>query len=160
MQDFKYKEIEDGGVCVTGYFGDEVHVVVPDTMNQRPVTVIFDDLFRNHPEIESVTFPKTVTDIGSFVFDGCSNLKKVELPESLRYIWQCAFVRCGLEEIVIPSKITSIPPETFKDCKNLKKVVLPAGLESIRARAFKGCDQLKDVKYGPDVEVSESAFEK
>lgn len=160
MQTFTYKGIEGESMCITGYHGDEAEVVVPETLEDHPVTVIYDDVFKGHTEITSVVFPETVTDIGSFVFDGCSNLKKVVLPKGLQYLWQCAFVRCGIEEIVIPDQITSIPPETFKDCKNLKKVVLPAGLKTIRSRAFKGCDQLTEVKYGPNVEVSENAFEK
>lgn len=158
MQDFFYRILEDGTYCVTEYRGDEADVVIPDTYGGKPVTVLFDRLFRGHSEITSVRIPDTVTDIGSFVFDGCSSLKHIDLPPALSNMWDAAFARSSVEEIVLPDGITSIVPFTFKDCKELKRFVCNPGLKKIYAWAFHGCSNLKDFQCGPDTEVSEDAF--
>ena len=158
MQQFFYRFLEDGTYCVTEYQGDEADVIIPDTYCSKPVTVLFDRLFKGHTEITSVKIPDTITDIGSFVFDGCTSLKHIELPPSLINMWDSAFARSSIEEIVLPDKITSIVPFTFKDCKELKRVVCNPGLKKIHAWAFHGCSNLKDFQCSEDTVVSEDAF--
>ena len=87
MQEFLFKMAEDETFSIIGYTGDEAEVVVPETYWGKPVTILFDALFSGHPEITSVQIPASVTDIGEFVFDGCSGLRHVELPEKLEHIW-------------------------------------------------------------------------
>ena len=77
MQEFSYRMIEDSTYCVTGYRGDEKHVVIPDTY---PVTVLSDKLFQGHEEIETIQIPDAVTDLGEFLFDGCTRLTSLKLP--------------------------------------------------------------------------------
>ncbi len=158
MQEFTYQLIENNTFCVAGYKGDEAHVVIPESVNGAPVTVLFDKLFRGHSEIESVKIPDTVTDLGEFVFDGCVNLRHLELPAELAFLWGNSFARCGIEEITLPDKLTALPPFAFKECKNLKKVVCGAGMKKIHAWAFSGCGALCEVVHGPNVEISPEAF--
>ena len=159
MQEFMYKQIEDGTYSVVGYRGNEVNVVIPDSYGGSKITVLFDGLFKGHPEIESIHIPDTVTDLGEFVFDGCINLQHLKLPSELTYLWGHTFARCGLEEIVLPDKLATLPPFAFKDCKNLKKVVCGAGLKKIYSWVFGGCDQLSELIQGPEVEISPMAFQ-
>ena len=71
MQQFSYKQLEDESFCVTGYEGDEAEVVIPSVIGGQPVTMLFDNIFKGHTEITSVTIPDTVNFLGGFVFDGC-----------------------------------------------------------------------------------------
>ena len=158
MQQFFYRFLEDGTYCVTEYQGDEADVVIPDTYCSKPVTVLFDRLFKGHTEIISIKIPDTVTDIGSFVFEGCSSLKQIELASALTSRWDSACARSSIEERVLPDKITSIVPYTFKDCKELKKVKCNPGLKKIHAWAFHGCSNLKDFQCSSDTVISEDAF--
>ena len=158
MQEFFYKLADDETYCVTGYNGDEVDVVIPDTYLGKPVTVLFDCLFRYHKEIQTVRIPDSVTDIGEFVFDGCENLHRITLPGSLQYIWQYAFVRSGLEEVILPPDVQMLAPFTFKDCKLLKRVVCNEHLRKIHAWAFQGCVNLKEFIHGDKTEISGEAF--
>ena len=158
MQEFTYQMIENNTFCVAGYKGDEAHVVIPNSVNGAPVTVLFDKLFRGHSEIESVKIPETVTDIGEFVFDGCVNLKRIELPSQLAYLWGNSFARCGIEEIILPDQLGALPPFAFRDCKNLKKVVCGAGMRKIHAWAFSGCDNLTELIKSSNVAISPEAF--
>ena len=159
MQELTYREIDDGTYSVIGYEGDEEEVVIPEIYLGRPVTVLFDCLFRGHAEIRSVKIPETVTDIGEFAFDGCSSLQSIHLPDSLLNIWQYAFVRSGLTEIAIPGQVRSIMPFTFKDCRQLRKFTCGPDLKKIYAWAFLGCTQLTDCEIPSGTEVSEEAFE-
>ena len=158
MQEFSYQIIENGTYCVVGYQGDEAHVVIPKRVNGAPVTVLFDKLFRGHSEIESVTIPDTVTDLGEFVFDGCEKLRHIDLPPQLVCLWGNTFARCGIEEITLPDTLVALPPFAFKECKNLKRVVCGAGMKKIHAWAFGGCDNLTELVHDKSVEVIPEAF--
>lgn len=156
MQGFTYKVIEDGTYCITGYQGDEADVVIPNYGGR--VTILFDKLFSGHSEITSVHIPDTVTDMGEFLFDGCVNLRHIQLPSHLTCLWGYTFVRCGIEEIVLPDGLKTLPPFAFKDCKQLKKVVCGSGMEKISSWVFDGCDGLTELIHGPNVEISPEAF--
>lgn len=161
MQDFVFKPIaENNTFCAIQYDGNKADVTIPATYNGEPVTILYDNLFRGHKEIISVTIPDTINAIGGFVFDGCDNLRTIKFSPNIKEFWQYAFVRCGIEEIVLPEKLKFVPPFAFKDCKNLRKVVCNAELKEICAWAFEGCDKLTDLQHGPDVIVSPRAFEK
>ena len=106
----------------------------------------------------SFRFPDTVTDLGEFVFDGCTALKHVELPASLKYLWGQSFARCELEEIILPDKISTIPPYAFKDCRNLRRVVCGSGMTKIYGGAFSGCTLMTELICGKNVEISDDAM--
>ena len=160
MQEFTFRILDDGTYMAVSYDGDESHVVIPDTYHGAPVTILFDNLFSGHQEITSVSIPGTVTDIGGFVFDGCSGLKELDLPDSVTTLWQYAFARCGLTKIALPDGIQSIPPFAFKNCTELKEVKCGRGLKKIYAWAFGGCEQLEKLDHPPGkVEISPRAFE-
>ena len=159
MQKFLFKPNENGTYAVVGYQGDEDEVIIPDSYGSGVITVIGDKLFSGHKEITSVKIPDTVTDMGEFLFDGCMNLKRIELPYSLECLWGYTFVRCGIEEIILPDKLVTLPPFAFKDCKNLRKVVCGKGLKKIYSWVFSGCDNLTELVKNVIVEVSEQAFD-
>lgn len=159
MADFYTKTMDEETCCIMGYKGNSVRVVIPATLAGKRVTILYDALFKNHKEITSVKIPETVTNIGSFMFEGCTKLKKVELPEGLTDIWEYGFAKSSIEEITIPDGVRTIMPYTFKDCKNLKKVVCGRGLRKICAGAFEGCPKLKEVIHSDKVKVSPEAYE-
>lgn len=76
MQDFVYRLMDDGNYVAMSYQGDEAEVKIPETYGNGKVTVLGDKLFCGHTEITSVEIPDCVTDMGEFLFDGCTNLKK------------------------------------------------------------------------------------
>ena len=63
-------------------------------------------------------------------FEGCENLKRIVIPDSITNIGFACFKDCiSLEEVFIPDSVTHIGFGVFAGCKNLKKVSLPAHLE-------------------------------
>ena len=75
----KYK---DGDVVsLIDYVGTETQLVLPDD-----ITEIASLAFWNNKEIIAVVAGNNVTRIGVSVFDGCSALEKVELPDNIQKI--------------------------------------------------------------------------
>ncbi len=91
MVEFTYQILDDDTIAIMKYKGDEEEVTIPDTAWGRPVTVLYDDLFKGHSELTKVNLPDSITNIGGFVFDGCDKLKTVILPKGLQEMWQYAF---------------------------------------------------------------------
>ena len=72
----------------------------------------------------NVTIPSSVTNIGSYAFDGCYN---------------------GLTSMTIPSSITDIGEEAFYGCSSLTNVTIPDSVVNIGDGAFYGCSGLTSV---------------
>ena len=75
------------------YIGSENDVVIPATINDKPVSYINDKAFFCKP-IKSITIPSGVRGIGIETFSGCVSLVDVVLPESLKSIDVGAFNGC------------------------------------------------------------------
>ena len=133
MQDFRFRYNVNDTYMVTGYKGDEPVVSVPDTFYGLPVTMLYDDLFKHHTEIREIHLPQTLTDIGGFVFDGCTSLDHIGIPDSVSVIWQYAFVRSSIREIILPASLKSVYPFTFMDCRELTEVTCGPDLKEISA---------------------------
>ena len=79
--------------------------------------------FKDHSELEKVTFGSSLTDIDEKAFWGCQNLAKI------------AF-----------GGIKNIGGNAFRDCRKLEIITLPKSIESISGSAFAGCDYLAEIQ--------------
>ena len=71
-----------------------------------------------------------LANIEDHVFDGCTNLGSVKLPETVEFLGKSSFQDCSsIKAIIVPAKTTIIKDNTFKGCKSLKEVVLADGKE-------------------------------
>lgn len=96
----------------------------------------------------SITIPKTVTyngvtytvtEIGNYAFNNCTDLISVTLPNSVVQIGYAAFESCtALTSISIPNSVTSIGSRTFRSCTNLTNVTIPNSVTYIGDEAFNG----------------------
>lgn len=76
-------------------------------------------------------------------FEGCTQLRMVNLTEGLETIGGMAFRNCfSLENIQLPNTVTSISRNAFEDCMHLREVELNEGLRTIKKRAFAKCSSL------------------
>lgn len=84
-----------------------------------------------------ITIPDTVKEIAPHVFEENSNLKKVNLPDSVEKIGEKAFYASDLEEIVISetSHLSAIGDCAFAGTQ-LTTVYIPASVSSIGEAAF------------------------
>lgn len=99
--------------CDTLLSGD---VVLPDTIDDLPVTVIGKQAFRSCSKITSLTLPSSIKTIGMQAFSYCSLLENIELNEGLEKLGTFVFESCSnLTNIHIPASLTEIPQRAFQD---------------------------------------------
>lgn len=96
-----------------------------------------------------------------FVPDGCPNITKITLPDSITGINYCAFSGfTKLEEISIPAGVEYIGWRAFENCSALRKITLPEGLEEIGEEAFLNCTSLEEFNIPSSVvSINGSAFD-
>lgn len=89
VEDFEY-EFNDGTVTITGYIGTDLEIVVPDTIEERPVTVIGEKAFSGY-DMTSIVIPEGVTTIEEDAFSSCSMLENITFPDSLKEIYNGSY---------------------------------------------------------------------
>jgi surface protein len=118
----------------------------------------------------------TVIGIMAGAFRNCTNLQKLVLPSTIRYIGvtnvnsgvvtidqtssaKGSFEGCtGLVHIKLSenSLFTNIPPNSFKDCKRLAAIRIPPNVTHIGSNAFSNGLFLKDVMICGNPDISKS----
>ena len=112
------------------------------------VESIYPGAFENKMEITSVSFPKSLNEIGSNAFSGCSSLETVTFADdcNLASVGDCTFTNCvSLTSVALPSNLQTISYEMFMGCEALTSVTSNATY--IASEAFLGCSQLTGVTY-------------
>ena len=84
--------------------------------------------------------------MGESAFEGCSQLKRIVLPEGLNSIRVYSFKECrNLQEVVMFENVRDIQSCAFEACNNLEKINFSSALERIDYRAFANCKKLSQV---------------
>ena len=71
--------IEDGGITLTGFSGNETTVVIPSSIQGLPVRVLGRETFVNNPYVTSIVVPATVTTFQQYAVFNCRNLASIVL---------------------------------------------------------------------------------
>ena len=107
--------------------------------------------------IKTVDIADGITSIGDCVFQYCSNLMLVTIPNSVISIGESAFQNSRLSYVTIPNSVTSIGINAFSSCTTLMSVVIGNNVTYIREKAFYYCSSLKDIYcYAENVPSTES----
>ena len=148
-------EITDSGVTVTGYNGGELVLVIPDTVEDKPVTAIAENAFKDMGNLKAISIPDSVTSIGKSALAGCKSLTSMKTPVytcedapyfgaifgAASYETNGGFVPAGLSTLVITGGET-IPAYAFYACRGLEALSLPETVTEMGAFAFYGCEAL------------------
>ena len=137
---FDYYE-HDGTIIVNGYYGKNPHMVIPSTLEGKPVTAI-----------------------GSMFVSHNVDVKKITLPNSVKLISACAFenplgrINKSLTSVKLGSGIEHIDARAFLECSSLSYIVIPASLKILDASAF----ALSGISYvffeGDAIKINPNAF--
>jgi len=107
-------------------------------------------VFQNCTNLKSVTLPEWVTTIGNYAFSGCTSLKDTAFLKDVKNIGEFAFQKAGLSGNLVLNA-TSIGYKAFIDCVNLGPNVCLANVATIGANGnttvFNNCTGLTGVKY-------------
>lgn len=157
---------------------DIKEIIVPESVKDIETTI-----FANCRKLQKVQIlTKQIDGIPDNTFDGCSSLKEVNLPSSVKYLGKSAFYdtqsleqldipsscteigsNCfyysGLTYIKIPDGVTELKGEMFANCNNLETVDLPQTLSNFDKKAFYGCSKLKVINIPNGItEISSQCF--
>ena len=125
--------------------------------------------FMNCLSLTSVTLNPNAKALKDSMFQGCTALTKIDLPNSINYLGKKTFMGSGLTEVTLPTSLkvigtsataasASSAADTFRDCVSLTKV---NGLEKITKLAkgvFAGCTSLTSVDLAACTQVGYECF--
>ncbi|MDE5943599.1 MAG: leucine-rich repeat protein [Clostridia bacterium] len=103
--------------------------------------------------LQSAILHDGVKIIENNVFDNCSKLTTISLPETVSRIDESAFAATGLISVTLPAGLEVISSNLFYSCLNLEKIAIPASVKQISTYAFYGCKSLTSVTISSGVEV-------
>jgi hypothetical protein len=159
--EYIYNVYEDH-IELVKYIGLKRTVEIPGVIDGLPVTHIGLDCFAMAWRVKfiSITIPESVTTIYHGAFRGCSYIREVKLPKSLKYIGNYAFgFISDLEHIEIPDGVVSLGMGAFRNCAGLKEIVIPDSVQRIGNDCFYTCKSLNSVEIGDGVvEIDDWAF--
>lgn len=117
-----------------------------------------EDVCRWDCTIESVSFNEGFKKINKYVFMECSNLREVNLPESLEEIEWGAFSNTAIEELIVPDNVWWLA-DCVEDCPLLKRIHIGKGTKWISNygpgnsgcghRIAKGSNNLEKITVDP-----------
>lgn len=94
--------------------------------------------WRGNTSIKKVTFGGKCTAVFSNMFENCSALAEVTIPETVTSIAANAFAGTGITSLDLHGGIATISSSAFQNCKSLTTVKLNEGTTFIDALAFNG----------------------
>ncbi len=111
------------------------------------VTSIDGEVCLNNSRIYSVAISKTVTSIGTSVFNGCTNLSYLSFhPDSVcTTIGVAAVYNTNIFDLALPDSLTTIGIDAFRSSTNLTSVCIPKNVTSLGGNAFFNCPKLTAV---------------
>ena len=141
--------LSDDGKTVIGVRElDRKMYVVP-----KGVTAIGPEAFAGCTEMRKITLPDTLEVIEEEAFKGCIGLKNITIPKGVKKIGREAFQGCKFKKVEIPQGVVTISARAFYECSELERVVLPSTLVEIKSSAFRGSPKLKDVTLPASLET-------
>jgi hypothetical protein len=173
--------INNGEVTIIGYIGTGGAVVIPVTIEGKPVTAIANQAFKDKTTITSITLPDSVlsigyeafyhceylatvsfgsgvTTIGDWAFGHCYRLKSISIPNSVTSLGNGALSDCiELESVVLGNQVSSLGRYTFTNDYKLSSITLPASIASIGEQAFSHCTKLATINFQQSVPPSVNA---
>lgn len=141
-----------GGYAVAEYLKKDDRTVtdveIPAEYNGLPVTSILSNGFLNAISIRRVSIPESVRFIAGLAFPNAISIKRISIPGSVRFIGSSAFHHCWeLEAIELSEGIETIGSNVFAFTA-LKSVKLPKSLKKLGGGAFQFCRELESVEFG------------
>lgn len=94
-----YKILDDSNAEISKYYGTETEVEFPETINGKAVTSIGEEAFKDLTGLSSIAIPDDLTAIKAGAFEGCTSLKMISLPVSIKTIGDNALQTGALEDV-------------------------------------------------------------
>lgn len=148
-------QLNGGTATITGYAGEETELTFPAKVPKEPgsdqmmaANRICYQALKGNQKITSVCIPEGYLEMGYLVFEGCTSLRSVELPASMKYYEDVPGVNA-------PSNTNG----AFQDCTALAQVTIPEGTTALGKKLFARCTSLAAVEVPSTLTDWEYAFQ-
>jgi hypothetical protein len=136
--DFKCMEGKEGLVLLN-YLGSDEVVVLPETINGRPITNISKYTFANRDDIKAIRLSDSVTEISEMVFTNNEGIELFASGSGLEIIGDSAFLNCiSLREVRLNEGLKSIDIQAFSFCTSLDSISIPSSVDELAKTPFSG----------------------
>ena len=105
--------------------------------------------FYNNANVKNVIISGGITSIGDYLFMDCSNMESISIPTTMKNIGANAFQRCGVKSIVIPSSVKNIETYLFEECTKLQSAEIHSSMMS--NNMLTSCSSLSSLIIGKEV---------
>ena len=112
-----YYTVVDGEAAITAYVGEDVNVVIPETIGGYDVTALNDGAFYENETVQTVSMVSVKT-IGTGAFKKCTALTTIEMPNVVT-VGKEAFYYCIALRLNIPAGVTSIGDRAIFGCRSI-----------------------------------------
>ena len=167
---FQYETSNLGaGLAVSGFVGENKKTIIFQNANKNmPVVEIKANAFSESPveeaiitegfkrigikaflgctSLKQIIFPLSLRELGDYSLAGCKEMKTISLPQMLESIGTYAFSGTGLKTVQIPKSVYWIGEGAFSDCKNLDNIDIRENILNIPTKMFQGCENLKKIR--------------
>ena len=107
-------------IRINGFVGDSTEIVIPQSIDGVPVTMIGDKAFAE-TKITSVYIPEGVNHIGKQAFYDCDKLHTVSLPSTVTWLAIECFMGCSrLHTVIGLDHVLQFGTNCFEYCRALK----------------------------------------
>jgi len=157
-------------------FDQVTNVVIPQTYDGIPVTVILENAFYNHKKVVTISIPDSIELVGINAFSNTDSLAEInvyEVPGNHRKYYSShdgalirddmgtifleAFPRAKTDSFTIPEGVQVLRNKVFQYAK-VSEIVIASTVTSIQTKAFYRCENLKRIEFAGG-RTSEVAFD-
>ena len=161
---------------ITEYNGRSSDLVIPDTVNDKPIKGFIGDVFNGNTSIKSISLSNNINAIPDRLFYNCTSLTTIKLGDvkkigaeafygcysliynekdglkylgndSTQYFYLVDVVSSNISTATIDNNCRFIASSAFLDCSSLTSITIPDSVMSIGGEAFTGCTNLSKVNY-------------
>jgi hypothetical protein len=157
LEYFKYKELEDGTVKITGTYIEKLNtalagelggkLVVPAVVNGKKVSVLGETALASLVAMKELVLPDYIVTIDHFALRGCTAVETIKMPQYVTSLGDGVFRECSSLKAIdfLPNSISTIGARAFDTCTDVTKVVIPDRVTTIGEYSFVGCTNLNEV---------------
>lgn len=158
-----------GGLEAVGFPANEISIgrgafegsSLSSAIVKGKAKVIGDRAFADCKKLEWIVFGAGIGVPGQFLFEGCDNLKLIDVKWNMIAVNCRSFAKCAVKEVRLPHGLEIIGDYAFEDCVNLEAINIPDSVVYIGEGAFKNCRSLKKMLIPETLkDIGDGAFPK
>ena len=132
------------------------HITIPKSCTS--LENVFSDDYHTG-QLHTVSLPDTFEVIGEMLFQGCANIFRILVPETVTEMGEDAFRRSGVVYLNMVDNVEVIGESMCSECERLQYIRLPSSMTSIPSYMFDSCISLTEIKIPETVtDIGYGAF--